>query len=86
MSDIENRHKIKPMTKDEFIDGYVERSNISAYRTDYGFFLPGSQPTYAKVCHCEEEGCLGWAMIPKDGLEWHRIQESSRSAIKDEEV
>ncbi|HWE75049.1 MAG TPA: hypothetical protein VG328_17950 [Stellaceae bacterium] len=54
------------MTRDEFIDGFMKRSNIDpAMRTDEGFFL-GKYERIALPCHCGEPECDGWAMVPKD--------------------
>ena len=47
------------MTRDEFIDGYCARSNITrAQMKEFGFM--------AVPCDCGEESCQGWAMIHND--------------------
>lgn len=55
------------MTRREFIDGYVLRSDIALYATEDGFHIPGMDPWIALPCTCDEEGCEGWAMISTSG-------------------
>jgi hypothetical protein len=50
------------MTKDEFEEGYCERSGITIeeYHNDCNLItLP---------CNCRQEGCEGWAAISNDPL------------------
>lgn len=57
------------MTRDEFIDGYMERSGISAARRlPDGFTVPTTNHPgrIALPCACGDEGCSGWAMIRRD--------------------
>lgn len=65
------------MTREEFITGYMARSGMPAkWRTPDGYACPVSNepgldhlPPLTRValeCHCGEEGCEGWAMIPGD--------------------
>ena len=52
------------MTRDEFIDGYMQRSNLDpALRLDDGYDVPGYIPRIALPCSCGGEECEGWAMI-----------------------
>lgn len=51
------------MTRDEFIDGYMQRSKIDPkYRTATGFDTPG-WPRIALPCACGDPSCNGWAMV-----------------------
>jgi hypothetical protein len=46
------------MTRDEFIDGYCERSHINrAELNKWRVALP---------CACGESACEGWAMVSRD--------------------
>lgn len=57
------------MTRDEFIDGYLQRSKLNdAVRTEDGFTGPGYKRV-ALPCDCGEDYCEGWAMISDDRLE-----------------
>ncbi len=52
------------MTRDEFIDGYMERSKIPAsWRSGDGYVLEGHPGYVALPCACGEDGCNGWAMV-----------------------
>jgi hypothetical protein len=63
------------MTLDEFIDGYMKRSNLKPeYRLVDGFQIPTCQPTRALPCYCDEELCEGWAMVPENLVLWHKFQ------------
>lgn len=58
------------MTRDEFIDGYIERSGITPERTPDGFILAG-QEHKAMKCDCGDEACEGWAMCSGNQIaEW----------------
>lgn len=46
------------MTRDEFINGYCERSNIPLEEL--------SKSMVALACHCAEKECEGWAMVRND--------------------
>lgn len=46
------------MTKDQFIDGYCERSGIAREWFD--------AQLVALPCACDYEGCQGWATIRND--------------------
>lgn len=60
------------MTKDEFITGYMERSDLdSAWRTEKGYTIPGGNPQIALPCSCGEEGCFGWQMISQELAEFN---------------
>ena len=60
------------MTRNEFIDGYIERSELDpAYRTEDGFLVPGAQRRIALPCACGELICEGWAMVPEEGQKDH---------------
>lgn len=52
------------MTRDQFIDGYLERSGLEQYRTPDGFHTPWAMPKRAVPCRCGEAGCQGWIMGP----------------------
>jgi hypothetical protein len=71
------------MTRDEFIDGYMERSGISReFRTEDGFRWPGMESRYthhALPCNCGEGVCDGWAMISEDCIDEH-IRQTERMA------
>lgn len=58
-------------TRDEFIDGYMQRSDIDAkHRTSVGFTVDDRQ--YVAVsCDCGEDSCDGWAMLEEKHLPWH---------------
>lgn len=59
------------MTRDEFIDGYMERSKIEpAKRTSHGMNLDGYRLT-AMPCACGESDCEGWAMISDEQAHHH---------------
>lgn len=63
------------MTRDEFIDGYVERSGIVHLRTPTGFALDdGAHRQVALPCRCGEEECDGWAMVGYERAPWHLFQ------------
>lgn len=49
---------MNPLTRDEFIAAYCERSNITREVYDRQFV--------ALPCGCEEEGCNGWATVSND--------------------
>lgn len=54
------------MTKDEFIDGYMQRSRIDPkYRTDTGYEINGRKELAVK-CDCDYDGCKGFAMISEE--------------------
>lgn len=72
------------MTRDEFIDGYLERSGYTKYRTADGFQVGNTQPWLALECYCDEETCEGWAMVPQDCAAWHRFQNGLTSTLEDE--
>lgn len=66
------------MTKDEFIDGYVARTNEchhkpAAVRTAEGFQM-GSYRYRAMRCACGDRSCDGWAMV-KDSPEAIALQD-----------
>jgi len=69
------------MTRDEFIDGYLGRSQLEKYRTSDGFHVPRSQRRYALPCHCGEEVCKGWAMIIEELIEEHMQRDGAPPAI-----
>ena len=48
------------MTKDEFVKGYCERSKIP-WDELKDFLVP-------LPCHCDYEGCTGWAMVHNDPM------------------
>lgn len=51
------------MTRDEFIDGYMKRSEVSPdCRTEKGFEQEGWKHI-ALSCACGDESCHGWAMV-----------------------
>lgn len=64
------------MTMDEFIDGYVARTNAKGgrlIRTEKGFTSEGAR--YSRValpCACGDD-CPGWAMVPNhpEDIETH---------------
>jgi len=48
------------MSKEEFIKGYCERSEISREEYDKNFL--------ALKCNCEDTKCNGWATVSNDSL------------------
>lgn len=63
------------MTREEFVHGYCTRSGFPDYKLDGERVLLGDDwEMLALPCRCEEEGCEGWAMIPKHGRGWHLAQ------------
>lgn len=51
------------MTKDEFIDGYMSRSQISSDdRTPNGFIFADNE-FIAEPCECGDEICTGWSVV-----------------------
>jgi hypothetical protein len=74
------------MTREEFIDGYITRSELQKYRTVDGWAHNGSTHV-ALPCQCGEDGCDGWAMVSSchaDDVEWHisRLDENVAAAFK----
>lgn len=63
------------LTRNEFIDGYLSRSNLSRYRTTDGYQI-NKYRRFALPCSCGEEGCEGWAMIPESTVKWHAFKEA----------
>ena len=59
------------MTRQEFIDQYLVRSRMEAYRTITGYRI-GNQERIAVKCACGDELCPGWAMVPPDAVEAYR--------------
>ncbi len=56
------------MTRDEFIDGYMQRSELSvSTRTEDGFKL-GDHARVAVPCDCGDNICDGWKMINPEWL------------------
>jgi hypothetical protein len=56
------------MTRDDFIDGYIARSQAAgslqcATRTEDGYDSGVGFVYVALPCICGEEGCDGWAMV-----------------------
>lgn len=52
------------MTRDEFINGYLERSGFKQYRTPEGFAID-DRVYIALPCSCGDEVCEGWQMVNK---------------------
>ena len=51
------------LTQDEFIDNYMEASNLDpAFRTKEGYAF-SSYVVLAIPCNCGEEPCHGWQMM-----------------------
>lgn len=79
------------MTKDEFIEGYCRRSEITREAFDRDFV--------ALPCNCEQDGCNGWAAIDNDEdsikhhmefsaplqarLEWERERAMASALVKE---
>lgn len=60
------------MTRDEFIDGYMERSKLRPeMRAPYGYVWPDGKKVYALPCACGDDICEGWAMISGEYVEDH---------------
>jgi hypothetical protein len=56
------------MTREEFIESYVERSRVhypSIQKTEDGFVL-GSRRRIALPCNCGDDECKGWAMVSSE--------------------
>jgi hypothetical protein len=63
------------MTKDEFIDIYMERSRLNpVYRTQDGFKIGDHPGNVALPCFCGDPICDGWAMVSNypDSIETHK--------------
>lgn len=61
-----------PETREEFIDGYMNRSDLpTEYRTEDGYYIPTYQRHYALPCACDDEDCKGWAMVGEDLVDSH---------------
>lgn len=64
------------MTKEEFIQGYCERSNITWEEL--------SQFRKAIPCDCEDEGCHGWQMVALPECEFNDTFTSTTEGWKKE--
>ena len=67
------------MTREEFVEGYMTRSDMLPYTLEGEVVTYTASDGYALVrhaleCHCEEDGCEGWAMIPDGSQNWHKFQ------------
>ena len=61
------------MTQDEFIVGYMQKSEIPAsFKTEDGFDWGDGFRLYALPCACGDESCDGWAMVHERMLESHK--------------
>lgn len=79
------------MTKEQFIEGYCRRSEITREAFDRDFV--------ALPCNCEQDGCNGWAAVDNDQdaikhhmefdapfqarLEWERERAGSAALVKE---
>ncbi len=65
------------ITRDDFIDAYMERAGMSVVcRTEDGFVL-GDRRRVALFCACGHDICEGWAMIPVELQSDHERQNLS---------
>ena len=58
------------ITKDEFIEGYVARSNakgMNLKRTPDGYSLAGLE-RLAMPCRCGDDACEGWQMMSRESI------------------
>lgn len=53
------------MTREEFVDQYIKRSNLEEYRTPTGFKI-GARAKIALACYCGDHLCDGWAFVADD--------------------
>jgi hypothetical protein len=63
------------MTKEEFINYYVEGSGIIQYKTEYGFNIDGRK-RFAVPCNCGEGICQGWKMLSEEFLAEETLKEN----------
>lgn len=56
------------MTREEFIKGYCERSDIRPTRNGA---LLGNRRMFALPCTCDMPQCEGWAMVTEEQLHDH---------------
>ena len=59
------------MTREEFVAGYMARSEIADWKLDGDLVTFAGCQNYALPCRCGEKGCAGWAMVPLTGRGWH---------------
>ncbi len=71
------------MTRNEFIEGYMRRSDLDlTYRTDDGFRIDGYR-CYALPCACGEDMCEGWAMVSEEAVETHNLLYAPKQSESD---
>ncbi len=59
------------MTKEEFIQGYAERSGVTV-----GWLIEMGRDAF--LCDCEEEGCEGWQMRNVDDFAGESEERATR--------
>ncbi len=59
------------MTKQEFVAGYMRRSDMPADALTEDGFRIGDRHFLALPCACGDEGCQGWAMVSEDRVARH---------------
>lgn len=67
------------MTREEFVEGYMTRSDLLPYSLEgevVTFAMEDGGPwvQHALECRCEEPTCEGWAMVHDGGQNWHKFQ------------
>lgn len=67
------------MDRAEFVEGYMTRSGLLPYTLDgeiVTYLMDDGEAwiQHALECHCAEDGCEGWAMIPHGSHHWHKFQ------------
>tara|TARA_Y100001947_G_C10336377_1_gene303204 strand:+ start:470 stop:754 length:285 start_codon:yes stop_codon:yes gene_type:complete len=67
------------MTREEFVDSWMGLSGFTDYSLDGEVVTlklddGGTWTKHALECHCGEEGCNGWAMIPDGNQNFHKYQ------------
>lgn len=64
------------ITKEEFITGYCERSEITRKLYDEWFA--------ALPCACDYAGCTGWATVSRGGIKDHMALYAPRDLVYEE--
>lgn len=67
------------MTRQEFIDGYCERSDLNDCKTAEGYTFE-EYVFVAIPCACEDETCEGWAMVRAEHATEHMKMYGPREA------
>lgn len=64
------------MTKNEFIDFYMEENDLPReWKTAEGFNWPDGDRKIALPCYCGQDMCAGWIMIGEEFKEDHMAED-----------